>query len=572
MAFDGIVTKSIVAELKENIVEGKINKIYQPNKNEILFGLYANHKNYMLLINIDSGNCRMHLTTLAKANPLQAPNFCMLLRKHVMGYRIKDIQNDGLERVVWITLEGYNELNDKEEKYLVVELMGKHSNVILLNHNKMIIDSVRHLELEEGSSREILPAHPYQMVKEEKQSFLEESKENFIKLVEEKSEKMAIEKAVSSSYIGINLSFLQYWQKKMPQDLEIKEQISYFYDTIKNITDKIGTKELSVIEITNQNGKNDYIISHKEKENSLAINFAIDDFYAAKEEKELLFSYRTQVLKLVLQVLKKYRARLSNINQKLLECSNRERYRLYGELITSNLYQIKDEKKEVITLPNYYEENKLVEIPLDKKFSVADNAKRYFKKYQKLKNALEIVEKQKKETEQELNYLESVVYSLEDAKTIAEVNAIYMEITETLGLAKENKKERKGKIKKNTKKEEKQQVEEVKIEGYSVWIGKNNKQNDEITTKLARKQDIWFHTKEIHGSHVVLKREKEEEVPFDVIKRVAQIAAYHSKGKLSSNVPVDYCLIKDVKKPAGSKPGMVIYKNNKTIYVQPKEE
>lgn len=576
MAFDGIITRSVVSELNKTIIEGKVNKIYQPSKNEILLGLYAEKKNYCLLINIESSNCRMHLTTKAKANPLQAPNFCMVLRKHLIGYRIKNIENDGLERIIRIELEGYDEFNDKNTKTLLIELMGKHSNVILLNQKGFIIDSMRHLDSFSGSYREILPAHEYCLPQSEKQDIL--LVKNFDEFYGQIKDKIKEEKkedfyfTITSIYTGISKSFLEVLDEDKTQENISKEQMKNIFDKIKRITSEIGSNNLVCVEYENKKGKKDYTLVEKAKEDILQINFQIDDFHNQKESKELYKAYRNQILKIVLDILKKYQNRLVSMDKKLQECNKKEQYRIYGELITSNLYRIKEEKKASITLENYYDNNEEVVIPLDKRFSISQNAKRYFKKYNKLKNAEEIVTKQKEDTQKELVYIESIVYELENAKTVEEIAQIDKEIAENLL---ENIKYVNGKKKQKSnqkKKEEKNKIQEYEIDGFTVLIGKNNKQNDEITTKLARRYDIWLHTKDIHGSHVILKVENEQEVPKEIIEQVAQIAAYHSKAKLSSNVPVDYCYIKDVKKPSGSKPGMVIYKNNKTIFVNPKSE
>ena len=257
---------------------------------------------------------------------------------------------------------------------------------------------------------------------------------------------------------------------------------------------------------------------------------------------------------------------MKSINNKLKECANKDLYKLYGELITANLYKFsKNYNSDKVELENYYDNNSPITIPLDSTISIANNAKKYFKKYNKLKNALEIVTLQKKETEEELQYIESIIYELEYAKDIQEVNDIYNEISENPIF----KDYIQSNNKTNTKKEANISTpREYHIDGYTVLVGKNNKQNDYLTTKLASKNDIWFHTKDIHGSHVILK-DPSPNVSNDALIKCAKLAAYYSKARLSTNVPVDYCYVKYVKKPNGSKPGMVIYSNNKTLYVNP---
>ena len=304
------------------------------------------------------------------------------------------------------------------------------------------------------------------------------------------------------------------------------------------------------------------------KQTSLDFNFFIDDFYYNKEQKEQFNSKRNNILKVILVCLKKYQKRLQNINKKLKECENKETYQLYGELITSNLYRIKNTNEDKIQLENYYDNNNLITIPLDKKYSVANNAKRYFKKYNKLKNALEICAIQKKETELELDYIESVVYELESSTTLADLEQIYAEISESSIFKDSFNKQKNNKKKQNVPSSI--QPVQLNIDGFTVYVGKNNICNDYLTTKLANKNDLWFHTKDIHGSHIVLNLENKTP-NNEIIQKCAELAAYHSKAKLSSNVPVDYCYIKYVKKPSKSKAGMVIYTHNKTLFVNPKK-
>lgn len=569
MAFDGITTKSISYELQHSILGGKINKIFEPNKNEVLLSIYANGKNYALNICIDSNLYRIHLTTNAKPNPLNAPNFCMLLRKHLIGYKIKSISsNDNLERIIKIELEGYNELNDLTTKYLIVELMGKHSNIILLNDKFFIIDSLRHLDTLSNSYRDILPAHEY--------SYPENNKNNFYTI---KSAEEFCNLVLTNNVTNLTNFLVGYFtgfSKPFIKNIILKQNISNtefskgdilnIYEYLSKILNNLDSNEISLIKYSNEKGKLDYVIDLVPKSSYLDINFYIDDFYYNKETNNNYVSYRNNLLKLISHILKKYSLRLESINKKLKECENKDLYKLYGELITANLYKFsKDFNSDKVELENYYDNNSILTIPLDNTISIANNAKKYFRKYNKLKNALEIVTLQKKETEEELQYIESIIYELEYTKDIQEINEIYNEISENPIF--------KDYIQSNNKTSSKKEANissprEYHIDGYTVLVGKNNKQNDYLTTKLASPNDIWFHTKDIHGSHVILKNPSEN-VSNDTLIKCAKLAAYYSKGRLSSNVPVDYCFVKYVKKPNGSKPGMVIYANNKTLNVTP---
>ena len=570
MAFDGIITKTISYELQKVLLDGKINKIFEPNKNEILLGIYSGGKNYALNICIDSNLYRLHLTTNLKANPLTAPNFCMLLRKHLMGYKIKEFYSaPDLERIITIKLEGYNELNDLTTKYLIIELMGKHSNIILLNDKFFIIDSLRHLDITSHSYRDIMPAHEYIYPTNTKTNFYEiTSSENLYNLITEAN--TSLSKFFTNKFTGFSNPFIKNILKKLNIDNQnfSKEDIDVLFNYLCNILNNLDTNSISIISYTNEKGKSDYVIDYVQKSEDLEINFFIDDFYYNKESLDNFSSYRNNLLKLISQVLKKYSYRLENINSKLKECANKDLYKLYGELITANLYRLTDVNSDKITLENYYDNFNPIEIPINTSISISENAKKYFKKYNKLKNALDVVTFQKKETEQELEYIESIIYELDSAKSLEDVDEIFNELSDSV-IFKDYIQT--GKNKNNKKSDSKSTPREFTVDGYTVLVGKNNKQNDYLTTKIADKDDIWFHTKDIHGSHVILRHPKQN-IPIDTLEKCAKLAAYYSKAKLSTNVPVDYCPVKFVKKPNGSKPGMVIYTNNKTLYVNPSIE
>jgi len=542
MAFDGITMHAVIAELNKNIINAKINKIFEPSKNEIILGLYNNGKNYALNINISSNNYRIHLTTHSKPNPYVAPNFCMLLRKHIIGFRIKEFVTYGLERIVEIILEGYNELNDVVTKKLIIELMGKHSNIILTNSENYIIDSIRHTDSSSGALRDILPAHMYTLPSSDKYDFLNiNSFEEF--------EKACEGKPVYNSFVGISKNFVS--------SLNLTDNKA-IYDYVKSL---IANIDKTKIEYTISNNKKDYTIILNENYHNLDLNFALDDFYFEKESEEFFINYRNSILKTILEYLKKYNRKLLSINEKLKECKNIDLYKLYGELITSNLYKLPKYNVSKIEVENYYDENKLITIPLDESISIQKNMEKYFKKYNKLKTAIEISTKQKEITENELEYIESIVYSLENSSNIDELNEVYDEISSSNLFSDSFKKTNKTK-----KKVEISQPEEFNIDGFTVLVGKNNKQNDYLSLKLSKENDLWFHTKDIRGSHVVL-RTNGKDISDDLIIKCAKLAVSHSKAKNSSNVPVDYCPAKYVKKPSGAKPGMVIYTNYKTVNV-----
>lgn len=553
MAFDGITTKAVIAELQQQLIGGKVNKVFQPTKHEIVISIY-NQANYTLLLSANPDYCRLHLTNHTKPNPQNAPNFCMLLRKYLVGGKIVDISNYDLERTVQIKLECYNELNDLVIRKLFIQIMSRQSNVILTNDKNVIIDSLRHAE-------DCLPAHPFEFVKISKKSFLEwQSEQDFIELVRNQN----LLQVLPNTFIGFSKTFV----KATLQILNINEEnaqdmdLSRIYRYLKSIVSNFGTKNILL-----QAFEKDYSIAEGSAEQS--INSSLDEFYNQKEQKSTFLASRNNLLHIVSNNLKKVSKKLENINKKLEECENMETYRIYGELLTANLYKInRDENWQEITVENYYENNVPITIPLDHKINVQKNIEQYFKKYNKLKNALVIVGQQKKEAEKELDYIESIVFSLENAKSVDDIVDVYAEISENVMTKKEIAKKQKNKVSKKKPKEKEIVLQSQEIDSFTVYIGKNNVQNDYLSLKFANKNDLWFHTQKIHGSHVLLRNPENVEVSDEVLMECAKLAKENSKGKMSSNVAVDYCKAKYVKKSPGAKPGLVIYTNYKTIFVK----
>lgn len=582
MAFDGIVTKAITSELSQ-LAGARIDKVFEPNKNTIVLGMYQNGINYALNICIDSQYCRINLTTHQKSNPQVAPNFCMLLRKNLIGLKLKNIITFDLERLIILEFEGFDDLDDIISKKLVIELMGKHSNIILLDDSNIIIDSLRHIKEIDENFRDILPHTKYSFPTSDKLSFLElKNFEDFKQyLIASSKDSILVDELpskIANTFNGISKNFINAIIKKLNIIDITDDSLKKIFDYTNKIIANIGTDNLSFETIKNTDGmvKDYFLVSKNISNQPFKLNFFIDDFYFNKETNEQFKNYRNTLLKLILDTLKKYKKRLYNIDEKLKECDNMDKYRLYGELITSNLYRIPNKNVDKVELENYYDNNSKITINLDKRFLPSINAKRFFKKYSKLKNALIIVSKQKADTLKELDYIESVVYELESCSTIEEVAAIYEEISEndifkektSSKLSKKNSKVKKSKLTKN--KTVSFNPIKYTVDGYTVLVGRNNKENDYLTLKFANKNDIWFHTKDFHGSHTILKIDNNLPYPSnDILVKVAELAAKHSKARNSSNVPVDYCEVKFVKKPSGSKPGMVIYTNNKTINVTP---
>lgn len=601
MAFDGITLKKIVSELK--ILEGsKINYIYEPDSNTIVIGLYNGIK-YALNIDISANNYRINLTTNTSPNPLTPPNFCMLLRKYLEGSKITKINMNGLERICYIDFECISEIGDKVKRTLVIELMGKYSNVILVKENMIIIDALKRFDstykekttknsnmidnnVVSDKSRDIMPGRHYIKPEANKREFENISEEEFITSINESEEK-TLDTAIVSLINGVSIQFV----KSALEENKLSNTIAN--SSIKSLYKYIN----KVLENDCQNAiiedyKNGYTVKLKDKNTNknsdvseiyknLQANMLLDDFYSKKQEEEDYKNFRNSLLKILSNTLDKIVRKLDNINDKIKACEDMEQNKISGELLLSNIYRFTEnyekakqpgiilitEDTEYVELENYYDNNKLLKIRINPKLTISKNADKYFKKYNKEKNTLQVTKIQKEQTQKELNYIESLVYELDNCKTIQEVDEVYNEVTENILFTdmKLNRKEKK------TNKKDVSMLDNyirLKVDDYDVFIGKNNKQNDYLTLKVAKDNDYWFHTKDIHGSHLILKcngqMPKEE-----TIIRCAELASYYSKAKFSSNVPVDYTLAKYVKKPKGTPPGYVIFTNNKTVYVNP---
>ncbi len=549
MAFDGLVLKAVTKELT-CLIGGKIQKIYEPDENEVLLSIYCNGLQYALSINISSNLYSVYLTTNKKVNPLIAPNFCMLLRKHLINYRINNIKTLGLERILIIELNGKDENNNIITKKLVVELMGKYSNILLLNSNDIIIDSFKHFSINNGSNRDIMPKFKYFLPTSDKIDII--NFKNFKNIPKDSN----LVDFFSSHFTGISKSSVKQiiTESGVPACIE---NYSLIANSLLKLIDNIESSHVKCIDFE----KKDYVLTSCNDKESLQVNMYLDDFYKNKQEKEQFLTYRNTMLNFIMAKLKKISKKLSTIDERLKECSQMETYKLYGELITNYLYQIPKQRLSHIELLNYYD-NKMINIPLDVSILPVENAKKYFKKYSKLKNASTIVKEQKSKLEKEINYLESIVYEIEISTCIEDIDLIYEEIKSSFS----NNKKQKLKVKENTSVST---PISYSIDGFKVLIGRNNKQNDELTFKIANSNDIWFHVKDFHGSHVILFTNGE--IPSqETINKCATLAAYYSKAMNSSNVPVDYTFVKNVKKYKNAKPGMVIYISQETVNVQPK--
>lgn len=556
--FDGVTTKAVVSELASSLKNAKVNRVMQPTKNEIILETYKEGERHFLEISTVPDNCRVCLTNHLKENPQNAYNFCMLLRKHLNSSRIIEVSNYDLERTIEIKFEAHNELNDIEIKRLYIQIMSRQSNVILTNEKRVIIDTLKHFD---GENRDLLPAHTFQFTPILKTSFIElETFSDFLDLISENGEELLSQK-LPEIFIGFSKNFVLNCIQKLEIDNKKYDykDLEKLYNYIKDILLKIDTNKISAV-----NFEKDYVIDLEPKSEALQVNKFIDEFYYKKEQKDLINQSKNNLLRVVSGLLKKVYKKLENINQKLKECDDMEKFRLYGELLTANLYKINSNQNlSEITVFNYYE-NKDINIKLDNKVSVSKNIEKFFKKYNKLKNTLSIVTEQKKETQKEIDYIESIIFSLENSKNLQDISEVYEEVAENF----EIKKNFKNKNQIKSKKQNEIKIEPIDVLGYKVYVGKNNMQNEYLSLKFAGREDLWFHAQKIHGSHVILKTNGQDDIPEEVIYKCASLAKENSKAKNATNVPVDYCQAKFVRRIPNGKSGMVNYTNFNTIFVK----
>ncbi|ERM90752.1 RNA-binding protein [Caldanaerobacter subterraneus subsp. yonseiensis KB-1] len=569
MAFDGVTLHAIVKELKKEIEGGRIEKIYQPEKEDLIFTIRSKGKNYKLLLSANANYPRIHLTKEDRENPLEPPMFCMLLRKHLQNGRIAEIRQVEFDRIVEIDIETKDELQNQAIKTLVVEIMGRHSNVILIDKaSQTILDSIKRVYPDMSKVREVLPGKKYtypplQQKLSLKDLTYESFKEALLRQKTKKIEKALVEilqgfSTTLSSEVSFQCSISDSFVETLGE-----EKIEQIYKKVRDIYEKVYNLEVKPCVVFLENKVADFscieLTQYKKRLLFDTVNEAADKFFFEKIKSANFQMKSSDLKKIVQNILEKLYVKLNKLQEELAEADKAEIYKLYGELLTVNLHSIKKGLEKFRTI-NYYTGEE-IEIPLDKRLSPSQNAQMYYKKYNKLKNAFNTIKKQISETLEEINYLEGQLINIENSTTLEELEEIKNELIEEGYIHKHQKK-------KVASPSLSQPLHVVSSEGFDIYVGKNNRQNDYLTLKLANPNDIWLHTKDIPGAHVVIKTNNSE-VPESTLVEAAKLAAKYSKAKYSSNVPVDYTLKKYVKKPPGSKPGFVIYTNHKTIYVNP---
>lgn len=580
MSLDGIVLNNVCMELKSTLIDCKVDKVYQPEKDEIHLNIRTKGKNTRLLISASSNNPRVYFTQNQKSNPQSPPMFCMLLRKHVQGGRILNVEQVSLERILKISIESMNELGDMSVKELIIEIMGKHSNIILVDTNtNKIIDSIKRVPLSISTVRQILPGLEYiAPPSQDKMNPLDIEKNEFLNLINSSEETVSF-KFLYQNFIGLSplvsreiCTLANVDSNSVLSDLTSEDKDS-LYSNFKDVYSCVKDNNYNPTIIKDESNYDIEAFSSidlKQFGNLPKVHFEsiselLDYYYVTRDKLDRIKQKSNDLRKNISMKLDRALNKLAKQNKEISDAQKREKFKIYGELIIANIYKL-EKGMEHVELDNFYSEDyEKVKVTLNKNLTPSENAQKYFKRYNKLKTAYDIVSKELVKTKEEVSYLENILLALETSTEIEELDEIREELIKE-GYFKKPTTKGKKKIKTTSKPHHYKSSD-----GFDIYVGKNNKQNDYLTLKIADKEDIWLHTKIIPGSHVIIKTEGKD-VPENTILEAAQLAGFYSKGKMSSNVPVDYTEKKNVKKPSGAKPGMVIYETNSTAYITPSVE
>ena len=570
MAFDGITIANIVTELNQTITGGKINKIAQPENDELIITIKNQRKQYRLFLSASASLPLIYLTETNKPSPLTAPNFCMLLRKHIGSGKIIAIEQPGMERIIRFTIEHLNELGDLCTKYLIVEIMGKHSNIIFCNEEDQIIDSIKHVSAHMSSVREVLPGRPY---------FIPEtqSKLNPFVLTEEIFQEkifprpVNVAKAIYTSITGISplmaeeVCYRAGIDGGIPTDgLEDVERVHLAHTFLRMIDDiRDGHFEPNII----YKGKEPVEFACfplSQYQDYRAVSYpsifpVLDTYYAEKNIVTKMRQKTVDLRKIVQNALERNVKKYQLQQKQLKDTEKKEKYRVWGELLNTYGYEVEPGAKSMEAL-NYYT-NEMIQIPLDETMTPQENAKKYFDKYSKLKRTKEALDTLLQETGDEIKHLESIAASLDIASSEEDLVQIKEEMMEYGYVKRKNTGGKKVKVTSRP-------YHYISSDGYDIYVGKNNFQNDELSFKFASGNDWWFHAKGQPGSHVIVKS-KNEELPDRTFEEAGKLAAYYSKGRQAPKVEIDYTQKKNLRKPTGGKPGFVVYYTNYSLLIEP---
>jgi len=572
MAFDGIVISSLVWELNERLTNGRINKIYQPENDAIVLTVKNNRNNYRLLLSASPSLPLAYLTEDTGTNPMAAPNFCMLLRKHISGGRIVSIIQPEMERIIKFEIEHLNELGDLCTKFLIVELMGKHSNIIFCQPDGTIIDSIKHISLNVSSVREVLPGRSYfipnTMLKMNPTSI---GAEDFMEKV--LSKPLPVGKAIYTSLTGISpliaeeICFRASIDSGMSTSGLSDTEKLHLFGVFSRLMEDVENHRFTPVIIYRGKEPAEFstlpLTCYSDCESRIfdSISTVLRSYYAEKNASTRIRQKSHDLRHVVSTALDRTRKKYDLQLKQLKDTEKREKYKIYGEMLNTYGYGLEEGAKSLTCL-NYYT-NKEITVPLDSQLSPQENAKKYFERYGKLKRTFEALSTLTEETHEEMEHLDSISTALDLAQTEGDLAQIKEELIQA-GYVKRHTSGKNAKKQKLTS----QPLHYISSDGYDIYVGKNNLQNEELTFKFANGGDWWFHAKGIPGSHVVVKTGGDE-LPDRTFEEAARLAAYYSKNRSSEKVEIDYIQRKHVKKPNSGKPGFVIYHTNYSMMIAP---
>ena len=578
MALDVFYLGALNHELNNKLIQSRITKIYQPDRYSISLAFYHNQTGEgRLFISAHPLNARIQITKNIKENPKTPPLFCMVLRKHLEKARIKAIRQKDLERIIEIDFNGYNDWGEETNLRMVIEIMGKHSNIILLNHENIILDGIRRYSHAVSRHREVLPGRPYiAPPAQNKQTLSDYDEEKLANLLYSQGLSMKIKDFLLREAAGFSPLMAEeaIERASLDKNTVIEEigdyEIQRLLGALNELYGIYNDKKYAPVILGGEKARDFAAFPLKIWQNDTQINYtspslALDDYFLFKEVNELFSSRQRELLKTVNQNYQRLEKKIKLQEEDLKKAGKYEFYKEAADLLSANLYHLQ-KGQEITRLESFFRPGEQLEIKLDPALSPEDNMKNYYRRYSKNKSARALIKNQLDANISEFAYIDSLMVSLNNASEPKELEEIRKELTQE-GYLKEKKPD---KNKKPNRELPLSPRTFVSKDGYTILVGRNNRQNDTLTLRTANKDDIWLHTQKIPGSHVII-RNRDRFISDQAIEEAAEIAAWYSKAQSADKVPVDYTTVDQVKKPNGAKPGMVIYFQQKTLYVKPKE-
>lgn len=577
MALDGAFLRHLKKEITDRALGARVDKIYQPNKEELVFLLRTRQEAFKLLLSARANSPRIHFTQYAPENPKVPPMLCMLLRKRLSGAKLVEVRQPGLERLLYLDFDAANELGDKVRLSLVIEIMGKYSNIILVDGQGKIVDALKRVDEEMSSQRLVQPGLAYELPPaQNKPCMLECQPEEIVEAIVHQPKNQSLNKGILNALQGLSPVVCREIEHQVGRGQELftrdltqeqRERLRFFLERLFTTVRDTAGEPYMVTKIKGKPMEFSFLnivqygtlasVSRWEDFSSL-----LDEFYEERDRQDRMRVKAQDLLRLLANASERLSRKINLQRGELARSENREHLRVCGDLINANLYRI-ERGSAFADLENFYDENRLMRVKLDPALNATQNAQKYYKEYRKAKTAQQVLGEQIAQAEQELLYVDSVFDCLSRAQSESELNEIRQELREE-GYLKAVRDKRKPPAPLAP-------LEFVSSEGFRILVGRNNRQNDKLTLKQANNNDIWLHTKNIPGSHTIIVTGGRQ--PGDAtLKEAAMLAAYHSRAKDSSQVPVDYTQVRYVSKPQGAKPGMVIYVHYQTLFVTPQHE